>query len=193
MNRLKKIIISIFYAILLPLAPKWYAFTMWLTGKRGVEIKGYESEHQIAEALSWGRTWVSDPLGGVLDNMYHPTRVQFNMNLGRPVGDCDDHAVYWCAALLKSKLARKVWLSFYQYERVDGHVGGHVVCVFEKLGGGCYWVDYGIPAKIAKRSDWLITMEKKKIRRVLGAAEIPIERMKFDGTLVLGKAKKLYH
>ncbi len=192
MNAIKKLAIKVFYLLLLPLVPYWYMLTMWLTKKTKSPVKLHKDPKSIASTLKWGRTWVADPLGGVLDNLYHPTKVQDNLNKGKSVGDCDDHAVYWCTALLKSGLAKRAWLSFYQYERADGVVNGHVVCVYEAPLGGYYWVDYGLPEKIERRNEWVNLMVKRKTRRVLGAAEIEITKLGEEDTPILGKAVKLF-
>jgi hypothetical protein len=164
---------------------------MFFTKEKKYKVKTYRSYREIAEALSWGRTWKEDPLYGIFDNLYHPTRIQKNILTNRSVGDCDDHAIFWCVSLLKSGLAKSTWLSSYQYEKRDGKVSGHVVCVFEDHEENVYWADYGLPEKIKTRTEWVFLMKTRKSRKVLGGTEISIEGLKSDDTPIFGKIRRI--
>lgn len=191
MNYFKKLAIRFFYFALLWVVPFWYGLTMYFTRDKLIAVKKRKTKEEIGQALSWGKTWVADPLGGVFDMLSHPTKIERNISLGKPVGDCDDHAIYWATCLLKSKLARKTWLSFYQYETREGRVSGHVVCVFQDWYGDYHWVDYKSPEKITHRFEWVALMEHRKQRVVLGAAEIQVLGISRDDTPVLGKTNKM--
>lgn len=191
MDKLKKAGLKLFYLILYPLVPYWYRITMFFTKDKKYPVKKSKTTKEILEALNWGKTWTADPLKGTFDMMYHPTRIQRNSFLGRSIGDCDDHAIYWCASLLKSKLASKVWLSFYQYEKLDGTVGGHVVCVYRDWYGEYYWADYNLPESIPDTFAWVGLLGKRKRRKILGAAKIEVLRLKKDDTPVFGEITKM--
>lgn len=200
MNGLKAFGVWCFYALYIyRLTRWWYALTMWWSQLGEVQLRPVKSYRAISEALSGGARWRPDPLGGIFDNVYHPSQVQLNIDMSEPVGDCDDHAVYWCAMLLRSKLARRAWLSFYQYRRADGVVGGHVVCVFESVDTGAdgkpklFWVDYGLPELITSRDAWIDLLCARKSRTLLGAAEIPVTHLREDDTPVLGPVSRLKH
>ena len=195
MNKIKKAGLWVFYTLFLWIVPYWYRFTMFLTKSSEYPVKTYSTYIHILDALSYGSRWTSDPLGGALDNLYHPTRVQEHIKKGEDIGDCDDHAVYWATTLLKSKLARRAWISFYQYQKNDtGQFGGHVICVFEsKKTGELMWVDYHPPLKMENRSSWIKHFEKTKNRTALYAAEIPVIGLHNDDTPILGKPRILLY
>lgn len=191
MNYLRKIAIKFFYFALLWVVPYWYRITMYFTRDKFISVRKRKSKQEIISALSWGKTWTADPLGGVFDMLSHPTKIERNISLGKSVGDCDDHAVYWATCLLKSRLAKRAWLSFYQYETIEGKVSGHVVCVFQDWYGDYFWTDYKTPEKIKHRFEWVTLMEYRKRRVVLGAAEIQVLGVSLDDTPVLGNVNKM--
>ena len=191
MNSLIKIGIYIFFNFFLWFAKLWYRFTMCATQTKNFPVKVYSSPGEIAEALKYGTMWRADPLGGALDNVYHPTRIQKNITEGEEIGDCDDHAVYWCAALLKSGLAKKTWISFYHMEKRSGKISGHVLCVFKGLDDRYYWTDYHEPRPLALKHQWYEESSYRRSARPLHAAMIEVKYLKFDDTPVLGKVIKL--
>ena len=196
MNKIKKAGLWVFYTFFLWAVPFWYRLTMFLTKSSDHPVKKYSTYLEILDALKHGTRWTGDPLGGAIDNIYHPTRVQEHIEKDKDIGDCDDHAVYWATALLKSGLARRAWLSFYQYQKNDtGEIGGHVICVFEsKKTGETMWVDYYPPLAIKNREDWISYFEKTKNRRALYAAEIPVIGIAYgDDTPIFGKPRKLLY
>ena len=200
MNAVKSCAIFVFYALhIYRLSGYWYALTMWWSQVGEVVLRPVKSYADIAKALDGGKRWREDPLGGLFDSLYHPSRIQLNIDMNEPIGDCDDHAVYWCAMLLRSGLARRAWLAFYQYRRSDGVVGGHVVCVFESTDPGpdgkpkLFWVDYGLPELIKSRETWIELLCARKSRTCLGAAEIPVTHLREDDTPVFGPVSRLKH
>jgi len=124
----------------------WYGLTMFLTRKK-VTIPVYSAPSEITEALSHGRMYKTDPLRGALDVLNHPTKTQRRINAKEKVGDCDDHAMYWCTALLESDLAAHVYFGWYQYIDAQGKQKGHALCIFRDAKGWWY-ADYGLPTPV---------------------------------------------
>lgn len=141
-----KFFVRVFYRLFFWVVPWWYGFTMRMTRRRRYpEVATYTSPEQIDDALCWGDRWRPDPLRGVLDVVMSPRKFQDRINQGKDkLGDCDDHAVYWATALLKSGLALRAWLGTVWYTE-DGKGIGHVVCLFESPAHVYYWADYGNP------------------------------------------------
>ena len=139
--------------------PMWYGLSMRLTRKCKTKVATYSDIAGIPKALDYGRDWRPDPLNEKLDVLMHPTKFQQRINKGRPgekdvLGDCDDHAMYWCVTLLKSGLAAKVWFSSFQYWDSNDVVGGHAVCTFEDSNGQLWWADCHMPVKMTDRWDF---------------------------------------
>jgi hypothetical protein len=164
---------------------------MFFTKESKHPVKTFASTEDIASALSYGKTWRSDPLKGLFDYVYHPTSVQKHIDNNTSVGDCDDHAIYWCAALLKSGLAEKVWISFYQMEKPNKKIGGHVVCVYRDHDGNYFWADYKKPKQITHIHQWYIQSARQRRATPLYAAMTEVKTLKPNDTLVLGSTKRL--
>lgn len=127
----------------------WYALTGRLTWIKGPVVDYYASPEQIAHVFMSYNSYKLDPWGGKLDYMKHPRRVQKRLDSAtpKPVGDCDDHGAYWCAALAKASLSREIYLGIYRAVDSAGEEYGHAVCVF-KRGGTWFYADYGLPTPI---------------------------------------------
>lgn len=89
------------------------------------------------------------------------------------VRNCDDHAMYWCVALLKSGLAQKVWFSSFQYWD-DKTIGGHAVCSFEDSDGQLWWCDYHMPEKMSDKWGFAIQGTSKKSAELINATQFEI-------------------
>lgn len=83
------------------------------------------------------------------DTMRHPRIVQRRLNRGEKIGDCDDHASYVSAVLLKSNLAAEVYPSIIHFER-DGKPSGHAFVLFRSNDGYADWyvMDYFAPTRV---------------------------------------------
>lgn len=174
----------------------WYGLSMFLTRTK-THVKYYKSYSGIVEAIDYGRDWRSDPLKGVLDVVTHPTRFQDRLNEATPgvkdkIGDCDDHAAYWCVALLKSGLAAKAWFSFYQMRnKTTGKVGGHVVCVFEDHQGKRKWCDYDMPTTLYPEESkfaWATQSAARFNSTVIAAGMIEVKRVSRMDSITFGKS-----
>lgn len=146
--------------------------------KRYPEVKFYGSADLIPAGIEYGRKWREDPWKGILDVTMTPRKFQRNLDEGRPVGDCDDHALYWCTALLKSKLADKAYLGTIWYSKPDGSgKSGHVVCVFSKE-GRTYWADYRKPAAFGGKWGWAeqVASSRGKVCHAAGLIEVRLRK-----------------
>ena len=191
MNSLIKIGLYIFFNFFLWFAKVWYKITIYFTQTKNFPVKVYSTPEEIASALEYGTMWRSDPLGGAFDVVYHPTRVQRNIAENEEIGDCDDHAIYWCAALLKSGLAKRTWISFYHMEKRSGRISGHALCVFQGLDDKYYWTDYHHPRIMWHKHQWYEQSSYQRGAKPLHAAMLEVKYLKFDDTPVFGKVIKL--
>lgn len=159
--------------------PLWYGLTMAITGIREhSEISAYATPEGIAAALKWGRHWRPDPLKGNFDVLMHPRKMQERIYRGAEgFGDCDDHAMYWCTALLTNGLADRAWFSTVWYTAVDGSSTGHCVCVYEKA-GEVRWTDYGDPRPYEGRWGWAeqVAQDSRRTLQAAGMIEVKLRR-----------------
>ncbi len=97
------------------------------------------------------------------------------------VHNCEDHAGYWIARLLNSKLVARAWLGLIYFTMESGEKTGHAVCVFTDFDGKTYWVDYMMPHPAGDHSsfqpgwDWALAVAKSFRATFTGAIlfEIP--------------------
>lgn len=170
---------------------KWYQLTMWMTKRSDARVREYASVEEIVAALQYGKLYRYDELFGKKgDHLTHPSALQFNLNNGGKFGDCDDHAIYWCAALLKSGLAKKVWFAFYSMKKGDKYEA-HAVCVFEDMNHELNWCDYGMPNKIERISDFQVLSAQGFGKEALGGVIWHVTHLKDDDTPVFGKITRV--
>lgn len=171
-----------FYRRLYWLVPWWYGTTQLLTRRRRhwPDVARYTSHRDIADAINWGRNWRPDPWNGRLDVMMNPRKFQARIDAGdEGFGDCDDHAIYWATALLKSKLCRRAWLGTIWYSKEDGsRASGHVVCVYETESGRRFWTDYGIGKPFDGEWGWVaqVAASRGKIPHAAGMFGVKLRR-----------------
>ena len=167
----------------------WYGLTMRLTKIDTNRVSNFQTLDEIPSSYGWGTRYKSDPLNGMLDYLTHPSRLARNAELGDPFGDCDDHAIYWCVALLKAGHARRTWFCIYQMEKQDGSFSGHAICVYESVTDGMYyWTDYPLPRCLDEyRDKWIYTSAETYDETPLAGAMIEVEAVKEDDTPVFGK------
>ena len=147
---MKRKFLKFWFSHCLFLVKLWYTLTMILTYKRGVKVEtNFNSYQEIAYELAFGMRYKKDLLRETLDVMIHPTRIQDRINKNQLIGDCEDHAGYWVATLLKTKLVKNAWLGFTMFGDANDSIQGHAVCVFEDWAGEMFWVDYNKPNKFS--------------------------------------------
>lgn len=171
----------------------WIRFTMWYSRYNKIEVKTYKNAEEISKALGHGKHYRYDKLMGYKsDHVTHPTRFQKRIEEGKKLGDCDDHAIYWCVSLLKSGLVEKTWYAYYSMINPDTKKrSAHAVCVFVDKKNQFYWADYGNPRKINKARNFMIaSASKHKSVPVVGAL-IHINDILDDDTPVFGKRTRL--
>lgn len=175
----------------------WYKFTMRLSKKVGIYVKRYETVEEIPKAFKYGSKYRYDQLlGEKSDHLTHPSRLQWRLNNDREFGDCDDHAIYWCSALLRSDLVEKVWFAFYSMKKDDPKTekvkySAHAVCVFADKSGDLYWCDYGSPKKIKKMKDFLYQSSGKYGSIPIAGAVWVVTGLKDDDTPKFGKITRI--
>lgn len=175
----------------------WYRITMRLTRKIGSRVKKFDSVDDVPEAFNFGREYRSDQLlGSKSDHLTHPTRLQWRLDNDHEFGDCDDHAIYWCAALHRSKLAKKVWFAYYSMKSEDEKTGkvkrsAHAVCVFQGLDDQMYWCDYRKPRKINNIKEFMHHSAGSYRKKPIVGCIWLIKGLKDDDTPIFGKRTKL--
>tara|TARA_Y100001973_G_C5199418_1_gene336573 strand:+ start:644 stop:1249 length:606 start_codon:yes stop_codon:yes gene_type:complete len=187
MKKIKLKLIKLYYKYFNFISVKWYAFTMHITRKK-YYLKKAKYIIDIPEKFKYGTLYTKDPFNGKLDYLAHPSRLEYRLDSGLDFGDCDDHAIYSATVLKKSKLADRVWFSYYtMLKERSNHLSGHAVCVFEK-NGEYYWSDYRIPNKISGKNKWGWAIESASIyhSKPIAAAMIEIESVDSFDTPVFG-------
>jgi len=183
-------LVRFFYRTLYWIVPWWYGLTLTLTRRKNKhpEVATYKTVTEIPVALNWGRNWRPDPIKGALDVCMHPRKFQANIDSGSTeFGDCDDHALYWATALLKSGLADRAYLGTVWWSKEGEKDVGHVVCVFDK-DGDTFWTDYGIPRKAVDGDNWSWAKDVVNRRRATLQAAAKFEvRLRRNGSPKLRK------
>jgi hypothetical protein len=196
MEKLKDTIIKFAFRLTI-FSVLWSRITMRVTRKIGTKVKKFEDVKQIPKEFNYGREYRWDQfLGTKSDHLTHPTRLQWRLDNDQEFGDCDDHAIYWCVSLIKSKLAKKVWFAFYSMKSKDDKTGktertGHAVCVFVGLDDQLYWCDYRNPRKIQKIEDFMHqSAGSYNAEPVVGCIWL-VKDLKDDDTPIFGKRTRL--
>lgn len=150
---------------------------------------------EIPTLFSYGGLYKSDPLGGRLDYLAHPSRLERRLSKrtsGDKFGDCDDHAIYWAAKLVKSNLAHHVWFAFYtMYDEETSKYSSHSVCVFED-NLDLFWADYRLPtntgtANIENKWQWAELSAFLYGRKPIAALMVRVQKLDANDTPVFGK------
>jgi hypothetical protein len=150
-NRLKINLLKVSYGWWAKFSRVWYSATMSLT-RMNHELSIVSDVNDIPKLFDYGSKYISDPLGGKLDYLAHPSLLEKRLESGKGFGDCDDHAIYYVSKLKMSGLADRAWFAYYTMCDITGSgLSSHAVCVYEK-DGQSYWADYRAPRKIA--SQW---------------------------------------
>ncbi len=168
----------------------WYTLTMKLTKIHSTQVRYYQTFEQIPNDYGWGRRYRKDPLNGKLDYLTHPSKLAHNAANELEFGDCDDHAIFWCTALLKNGLAKRAWFCFYSMEGIDdGRMSAHAVCVFEHADKDMFfWCDYQLPSCLDEfRDKWMQRSADTLNARPIVGAMIEVKHVTGDDTPVFGK------
>ncbi len=158
------------------------------------KIPIYYKFEDIMKALNYGRLYKPDNLAEIFnDYLIHPRVIQCRLNSKTPFGDCDDHAIYWCVALKKSKLVKKVWFSFFAMKGrwPDDTYSAHAVCVYQDFEGKFFWCDYGKPNLIEKIEDFQIKSAERYGCEAVCGATWEILSISQDDTPIFGKIKRI--
>ena len=156
-------------------------------------VATYATPIDISYGLKRGTRYKRDP--SWRDPIFHPQWIERKLSLEKRIGDCDDHAIYWCAALIKSGLAKKVWFSGFGYMNAQNQFKGHAVCVFIGLDDKMYWADYTDPKLVTVDSnnivpdgfEWVIQGVKDYGRKFRSARMIEITGLNKRETPRFGK------
>lgn len=169
------------------LGVRWYCLTERASESHGHPVEPAGSCEEIAKRLSFGNAYKPDPWKGRLDIMRHPRRIQRWIDEGKPVGDCDEHAAYWCACLLKSGLVDNVWMGTLQMQAPDGTISGHAVSVFDRPGTGSLWTaDYDVPVSIGTdRWGWVDVYCQRYGAKPVFATLAKVIRLDADDLIVM--------
>lgn len=103
------------------------------------------------------------------------------------VHNCDEHAAYWCACLLKSGLVDNVWMGTLQMQAPDGTISGHAVSVFDRPGTGSLWTaDYDVPVSIGTdRWGWVDVYCQRYGAKPVFATLAKVIRLDADDLIVM--------
>lgn len=130
----------------------WSEYYRKEKNKERVPVRGYSSYSDLAATMK-KQVWVADGASELWDAVAHPEHVQWKIdNNIREIGDCDEFAVYECAAisassfnLLDAPLMMSItWAVEFSY-KVDRRVYGHNVCLLKFADGKYRYMDYGEP------------------------------------------------
>ena len=173
----------------MPIVKLWYGLTMRVTKLSSTRVSKFDILKDIPNSYGWGTRYKKDPLNGKLDYLTHPSRLAFNAANELPFGDCDDHAIYWCVALLKGGFASRTWFCIYQMEKEDGSFSGHAVCVYQSADDDMYyWTDYPLPVYLDEyRDKWVYKSAETYGAIPLCASMIEVTHVKEDDTPVFGE------
>lgn len=126
-------------------------------------VKVYQNFTEIKNALGEKKYYISDKIFGFESEfMLHPGVVQYRLDTKQQIGDCDEHAIYWCTTIKKSKLAKRVWFAYFSFKKFNPNTnnfmyGAHAVCVFRGHDNKLYWCDYDVPKEIKNISDFQLS------------------------------------
>ena len=169
----------------------YYSLTIKISETlKSCPIPTFVNKKEIKNLLGGGKFYKKDNVAQVFtDYLIHPRVIQCRLEQKIPFGDCDDHALYWCVALKKSKLAKKVWFSFFTMKGrdTDDTYSAHAVCVFLDNAGRLYWCDYSEPRKLDNFADFQVeSAALYGCEAVCGGAWEVVD-LKNDDTPIFGK------
>ena len=173
----------------MPIVKLWYGLTMRVTKLSSTRVSKFDILKDIPNSYGWGTRYKKDPLNGKLDYLTHPSKLAYNAAHRLPFGDCDDHAIFWCTAVLKSEMARRAWFCFYTMEKQDGSTSAHAICVYQSSENDMYyWCGYQVPSYLDEfRDKWLYRSAAVYGATPIVGAMIEVEQILDDDTPVFGE------
>lgn len=155
---MKDKLVQFYYTKLFWSAILWYRITQFTTKlfHKGEPVRVFDSSQALGFYVHANAIYTLDPLKGKFDMLLHPTVFQHRVESGEPADDCDGHAAFWLASLLKSKIPSSAWLATVWYKKQNGDRAGHAIAVWCEE-GKYFWADYGVPQgtdKIHMDAQW---------------------------------------
>lgn len=173
----------------------YYILTMKISEMlKECPVPVFVNKKEIRLLLAGGRLYKHDNVAQVFkDYLIHPRVIQCRLKSQTPFGDCDDHAIYWCTALKKSKLAKKVWFSFFTMKGrgTDDTYQAHAVCVFQDKNNRLYWCDYSEPNLIEKVEDFQTKSANRYGCDAVCGAMWEVVEILDDDTPIFGTTKRV--
>lgn len=173
----------------------YYILTMKISQKfPNCPIPLYYASENIAKSLDYGKLYKHDNVANIFkDYLIHPRVIECRLKSRTPFGDCDDHAIYWCTAIKKSKLAKKVWFSFFTMKGrwPDDTYQAHAVCVLQDFEGKFFWCDYGKLNLIEKIEEFQTKSAERYGCEAVCGATWEILSVSDDDTPIFGNIKRV--
>lgn len=173
----------------------YYSLTMKVSQVlRSCTIPMFLNVKEIKEILGYGKLYKYDNIADIFkDYLIHPRVIQCRLQQQIPFGDCDDHAIYWCTAIKKSNLAKKVWFSFFTMKGrwPDDSYSSHAVCVYQGWDDKFYWCDYKEPRNIENLADFQVQSANLYGNVAVCGAIWEIVDVKYDDTPIFGKINRV--
>ncbi len=166
----------------------YFYFTMFVSKIKGQKpVKTFDSLIDAKNYIDRNNIYRYDKI----DSIFHPRRVQHNIDKLGYVGDCDDFAIYWASILLKSKLAKDVSIGSCYYERSDGSFGGHSVCIFRDNNGKLYWADYNRIYDSNRSNTWYHNIGNVLYgKRLVAVTTLQVKEITENDDIIFGKIDK---
>lgn len=184
--KVKKKFVSFFVANFAWLGKLWYQTTLFFTRIKHFPIEPANDINRIPERLKFGTGYKPDPK---IDIMYHPSRVQKWVETNRITHmDCDDHASYWISVILKSDLAKEVYLGTFQFI-LDGKIQGHALVIFKDVENHWWCADYKYPIKLDDKWDFAWKSAESFNSTPIVATTFRVNKITKNDTPILGKVQ----
>lgn len=166
----------------------WWSLTQHFSRIKNTPLPKFDAGRDIAAYLNYGNSYVPDKPH--FDAMYHATHSEVHLLTGNHASmDCDDHAAYWAQALLRSGLAKKVWIGDFRMVDDKGHTEGHALCVFRDSDGKRYWADYANPRDFDGDWDWAEQSAQTFGKKLICAGLIEVAGVTPDGRIKFGRVR----
>ena len=173
----------------------YYSLTMKISETlQKCPVPVFVNKKEIRFLLSNRNLYKHDNIANVFkDYLIHPRVIQCRLEKKIPFGDCDDHAIYWCTAIKKSKLAKKVWFSFFTMKGrwPDDSYNAHAVCVFQDNHNRFFWCDYSDPRQIKNLADFQVESAARYGCDAVCGAMWEVIEIKSDDTPIFGEISRV--
>ena len=173
----------------------YYTLTMMISKRLlNCVVPMFYDAKDISKTLNYGKLYKHDNIANIFnDYLIHPRVIQCRLQQQELFGDCDDHAIYWCTAIKKSNLAKKVWFSFFTMKGKwpDDTYQSHAVCVFQGNDEKFYWCDYKNPNFIEKLEYFQVESANSYGCIPICGAIWEIIDVKNDDTPIFGKITRI--